>query len=216
MNDLAADLLNELNGLDGGPSVEVVDAPTQPPAPALAMEVAPPIAVSPSAKLDAVHATKSGGQGYALKIVGDFFIPAPLAPGKKTLLPYEVSVNVPSLTAALSTIIKTGILDAAVKRKYASQGYLRFRTHHIESATPLSPSTPESNNLQYMPREGLLRYIAQAAAPITAELYPKTEDLREVVLDFHQNPLGFDKREGERQAKRVQRAELAALNPGLV
>jgi hypothetical protein len=212
----ADDLLAELNGGTGAPAAVNIDVePVTASRDAVAaLEVKPKPALSAVATADAKHATKVGGHGYSVVVIGDFTVPAKDAPGKKALRPYEVVVNVPSLDGALSLIVRK-LLDGALRKKYADDGYIRFRTHSIKEARPLSPATPESTNLLYMPREALVAYIADVRAPIDPANYPDTVKLRESVMDYAQNPNGFEKREAARVADLKESAALAQLNPDI-
>ena len=185
-------------GLDTKDPLEVVP----PPAPAK------PIA----AKLDSLHATRVGGKGYAVTVRGDYYAPAVDFPGKKVKKPYQVTVNLPSLDAAMS-VIKHKLLDAAVRRKHAD--FIGVRTHEIVGAVPLSAETAESNHLQFMNRERLTSYIRDHAVPLDSASYPDVVVLRSAVIDYTLNPAGFEKREAARQAERRASDELAALNPEL-
>lgn len=180
--------------------------------------VPPPPAQTQAQKLDARHATKAGGKGYAARLCGIYFANSTdgsTAKGGKVQKKYDVTVNVPKVEGALS-LIKNRLLDPALKKKYSD--YLTFRTHEIVSMTPLSPNSPEpNNNLQYMSRERLEQYIAFNSVPIDLKDYAKEDvgALRSAVIDHKVSPQGFEKREAKRQKKRKVDQELLDMNPDL-
>lgn len=164
-------------------------------------------------KADAVHSTKAGGKGYAVTVKGDYYAPSVDQPGKKVKKPYEVVVNVPSLDSAMSIIRRQLLTPAIMKLDPQCSGP---RTYEIVSARPLSAQTPESTNLQFMPRHALESHIALIKAPIRPSEYADVTVLRAAVIDFSVNPTGFEKREAEKQALRAETDALALLNPDLV
>lgn len=176
------------------------------------LEIKEPVAPSPVKSMDAKHSTKVGGKGFAVTVRGEYYAPADVA-GKKVKRPYSVTVNLPHLTGALS-LIKNHLLLPAIKAKHPEA--LGFHTHEIEKAVPLSPETSESSNIQYMSMDRLRRYVEDHNVPVEVADYSDVVDLRSAVVDYTLNPKGFEEREKLRQAERKQKAELAALNPGLV
>lgn len=222
MAEEADDLMKELNGEKGPDNVtkatKIVNVDVVPEAPAEdPLDVKPQPRPSATAALDAKHSTAAGGQGYAVTVVGDFYVPAKDAPGKKVLKPYKIQVNLPHLDGALS-VIKNRLLDVALRKKHGAEGYLGYHTHHIEKAVPLGNS-PAVRHLQYMDRAGLEAFIADERSrgcTIDASFYRDVEKLRNAVMDYAQNPQGFEKREAARQADLKTQAELEAMNPDLV
>ena len=201
-------LLDELNG--AMPPMAPGDAEPVP-APSREAELTVPSPPPPTAvrAADALHATSSGGKGWVVKVVGEYLAMA--ADGqKKVKRDYEAEFRLPHLDAALS-VIKNKLLEPTLRKKYAD--FVGVRTHKIASATPMSPETPASNNLQYMSREQLSSHILAIRAPIDASAYPEVTDLRDAVIDFTQTPKGFPEREAKRQKDRAEDRELRALNP---
>lgn len=203
-------LMKELAGAAGGELIDPLELD-----PALTndpLETKPVAAPSATAALNAEHSTKAGGKGFAVTVQGEYYAPAQDAPGKKIKKPYKVTINLPSLDSALS-IIKNKLINAAIKRAYPES--LGERTCEIVSAIPLSPSTQESNHLQFMNRPRLERYVVDHGVPLKPEDYDDVVVLRNAVIDFTLNPKGFEAREAAKQADRKIEAELAEMNPGL-
>lgn len=212
MNDAPVkdDLLAQLNG-DLPPLVD--PAPESAPSRASELTVAAPAPLSPVEKADAAHATKAGGKGWKVVVKGEYFAENPSGRGK-IAKPYTASFNLPHLYdgAALS-IIKNKLLEPALRKLH--KDFIAVRTNKIDSATPLSPDTPLSNNIQFMNRAQLVAHVAHIRAPINCAIYKDDADLRDALIDFVQTPDGFEKREAERQSKRKLDAELSELNPDL-
>jgi hypothetical protein len=193
MSALAGELIDPLELAPSNDPLEVPVAPS-----------AHPVKV-----LDAIHATKAGGKGFAVTVRGDYYAASAENQGKKVKRPYEVTINLPSLDSALS-VIKNKILDKTILRKHKDS--LGARTHEIVSAVPLSHETQESNNLQFMNRDRLERYVLDHSVPLDASQYEDVVVLRNAVVDFTLNPKGFEEREAVKQADRKLEAELNALN----
>ena len=174
-----------------------------------------PVPLPPTAQADAVHSTKAGGRGYAIKTRGLYFANNPEGKGK-VKKPYEVVINVASLAAAKS-IIKNKLLLPALKKKYPDA--VRHRTLHIVSAVPLTADTPAPDSLDYLTRAQLDGYARQSKVPVDLSAYapndPGTTALRAALIDHRQNPKGFAEREALRAKERLADAELQALNPDL-
>jgi len=205
-------ILDELKGLNA--SVKQIDPPSEKPLDSAAsLEVQAP-QISATRRMDAKHATVSGGKGYSVVVKGVYLAPSPADPRKKVAKPYEIEVNVPKLEGALS-LIKNHLLRPAVLRKHPEAGYIQ--THEIVSQRPLSPATPETRNLQYMNHDALSAYVKDNAVPIDLATpgYDDVVVLRESIIDYTLNPRGFEKREAERKTKREEVAALMALNPQL-
>lgn len=162
-------------------------------------------------KANAVHATKVGGKGYKVLVRGEYYANDPDRRGK-IKKEYEAEFALPNLDKALSTI-KGKLLDKFLKTRHPD--FVASRTAFIVDARPLSPETPASNNIQYMPREQLEAHIAEIRAPINAQEYPDVTHLREAIIDYTLTPKGFAKREAVRQKDRAEDRELQALNPGV-
>lgn len=204
------DILAELRGTGAG--VTLIDPLDNSELHRDPLETAIVVKTAAITKSDAVHSTKAGGKGYAVTVKGEYYAPSVDQPGKKVKKPYQVVVNVPSLDSALSVIRRSLLTPAIMKLDPACAGP---RTYEIVSAKPLSAETPESTNIQFMPRAALEAHIALIKAPIVPSGYPDVTVLRAAVTDFTLNPVGFEKREAEKQASRAEAQALADLNPGL-
>lgn len=223
------DLMKELNGGAGTENKPLANKPvtiqnidvTPEPAKPDPLDVSPKTQPSAVASLDAKHSTAAGGKGYALTVKGEYYAPAKEVPGKKTLKPYSVVINVTHLEGALSTI-KNKALDTILRKRFSAEGYLGFRTHEIVEARPLG-GAPESMNLQYMDINALTRYIDSQRIPVDLSTNRPLESIRISVMDFAQNvdPSSevslskFTVREEERVRDFKERAALAELNPEL-
>lgn len=207
MTNPDADLLAELNGALP-PLAPGETAPVQGASREEELTVGAPATPSASQAADAVHATRSGGRGYRVVVVGEYRAESANGKGKMSK-PYSIEVLLPNLDRALS-VIKNKLLKPALTKKYPD--FAGVRTNRIESATPLSPETPASRNLAYMDRAGLVAHILEVRAPINAAEYPDVTNLRDAIIDFTQTPKGFAEREAVRQKDRLEDAELAALN----
>lgn len=178
------------------------------------LEIPAPAPLTAVQKADEKHSTKAGGSGYSVKVRGDYYAPSKDQPGKKVKNKYEVDVNLPSLDNALS-VIRSYLVAPAIRRNPKYADFSSVRTCEIVSVTPLSASTPDSRNLQFMSREGLEAFISDQNAPIDPKEYEDLGDLRRSVIDFQLNPRGFEDREVKRRKERKLKAELAAMNPEL-
>lgn len=204
------DLMKELNG-DMPPMID------PPPAPApnrdTELTIGPKREPSKVAQADAIHSTRNGGKGYRVTVVGEYLAQDPAGRGK-IKKPYEVAFNLVQLEGALS-VIKNRMLDAALKKKHPD--FVTVRTNKIKDATPLSPDTPESQNIAFMNRGQLTKYVlsAQPPVPVDPAAYPDVTHLRDAIIDYIQTPDGFKTREAARQVQRQLDRELAELNPDL-
>ena len=202
-------LLDELNG---DPIVELKspDAPATPPPAEDPLELPPLIAPTKRAAADAKHSTSAGGKGYRVKVRGEYF--AQSKDSNATIRKnYEAEFNLPDLEKALSVIVGK-LLAPALRKKYPD--YKAYRTHEIINTTPIGGAAP-SNNIAYMNREALARYVKDNQVPLDAEDYVDVTHLRDAVIDFTLNPVGFEDREAAKQVERAELAALAAMNPGL-
>ena len=152
-------------------------------------------------------------RGYAVTLEGEYLVPAIESPGKKVKKPYRITVNVPELEGALSTI-KNKLLDKVLKMKYP--GYLTYVTHEIVEAKPLTADTPPAANVAYMTLEQLqahVRAIGARECPIDLAAYgDDVKNLRAAVVDWTLNPKGFEAREERRLASIKEDRALEALN----
>lgn len=196
-------LLAELNG--DAPLPPLVDAaPAQ--APSRDVELEAKVAPKPT-PIQAANA--AAVNGHRVTVEGEFLATSPLGKGriKKS---YEESFNLPDLTAALS-VIKNKLLAPRLQKKHPD--FARVYTLRTKDVQPLSPSTPPSNNIAYMTRAQLEAEVKARKAPIDLAAYPQVPDLRDALVDFVQNPSGFEAREAERQTQRAEDRALAAMNP---
>ena len=67
-----------------------------------------------------------------------------------------------------------------------------------------------------MNRDALEAHIQAHDLPIKPSEYAEVTHLRDAVIDFTQNPKGFEAREAVRQKERAEFEELRKLNPGLL
>lgn len=212
------DLLAELNGAAATPQ-EASELAAQKEA-----AVRDPLIVKPAPKQSAAKRaeekmkTAAGDnplRGYAVTVAGYYSAPSVDTPGRKVKCPYTLTVNLPSLEGALSTI-KHKLLDKMLKMKYTN--YVTFLTHEIVDVKPLTADTPESNNVAYMSADALLSFIRHRNVPIDVNTpaYDNGRDIRGIraaVVDFLTNPKDFGKREEKRLAAAIEDKALAALNP---
>jgi len=183
------------------------------------LEVKPPAAQTAVQKRMEADKKKAGVtplRGYAVTVVGKYTTPAGDTIGKKITRPYEITVNLPTLEGALSTI-KNKLLDKMLRMKYP--GYITYLTHEIKEVRPLSPDTPESNNVEFMTPEALLRFVEVRGIPVELANYDNGRDiknLRASVVDYLLNTKDFTKREERRVAELKEDKALADLNPAMV
>lgn len=214
--DTQETLLKDLKGVPGLSKFESIDAhkfpqpdPETLPDP---LRVTPPRdARTPAQRLDAAHALKAGGSGYACIVEGEYTALAPNGGKGKVRKPYRLNFTVPQQEGALALIVSKLLMPAL--RKFHPD-VVHFRTHEIVSCEPLGDAPP-TDSLQYMGREGLEFFAREHRVPVDVKQYPKLTDLRETLIDWKLNPKGFEAREARRQAERAEMAELMRLNPQL-
>ena len=183
------------------------------------LQVGPKTPPTPRQKMEK-FSTRAGGKGFNVKVTGEYYRASKEDPKKKIKKTYETTFVLPNLDAPLS-IIRNKLINQRLKKLDPIAG--RFRTINIVSATPLSPSTPESRNLAYMSREKLLEYAAEVQVPIDVEdlVFEDTVFLRETIIDFAQNAgteVGLKKFKDKMQKRIQDRAEadeLMKMNPDL-
>ena len=180
------------------------------------LDVTPAPAPAPSlAGADKIHSKAAGGDGYAVTIYGTYTVRAPEGKGK-VQKQYRLVFRMPYLihpktgASALGMIVGK-LLNPRLKKE--DPGALHYRTHFVESAQPLTPSTPAVNHLQFMDRARIERYIKANEVPVVAAAYPEITDLRDVVMEHKLSPDGFAEREAKRMQERSDIAELLAMNP---
>lgn len=208
------DLLAELNGNAATPqeAKELAAAATN--------AQTDPLVVSPKRKLSAAKRAEEAMKkeagvdnplaGYAVTVEGAYTVAATEAPGKKLEKSYSITVNLPSLDAALS-VIKNKLLDKVLRLKYP--GYITFLTHEIVNVKSLSANSRPSNNVSYMDEPSLLAHIRAFDVPVSPEEYKgDLKGLRGAVVDFMLNPVGFPAREAKRLAERKEDQALERLN----
>lgn len=211
------DLLAELNGGGG-----VAATPQEAKELAAAEEAtkANPLIIAPIPKPSAIKRAEAkmsaaAGdnrlRGYAVTVEGNFSTPSVDTPGKKVKKPYSIVVNLPSLEGALS-IIKNKMLDKMLKMKYP--GYVTYLTHVITNVRPLTPDTPESNNIAYMTFEALCNFVKSREVPLDLTDYGNdVRSLRAAITDWVLNPKDFVIREKKRLDEAKLQKELDAMNP---
>lgn len=211
------DLLAELNGdmpVAATPqeAKELAAAATEAKVDPLAVKAKKKTAVT-KAHEEAVATAASKGaalRGYAVTVEGEYLVASVEVQGKKNKVPYSITVNVPTLEGALSTI-KNKLLDKMLKMKYP--GYITFVTHEIVSAKPLTTDTPPPANVAYMGWSELVAHVRAEGIPVTPSDYgDNVKELRRAVVDAVLNPVGFKEREARRLLSIREDAELEALN----
>jgi hypothetical protein len=201
------DLLAELNGTAATPQegVELANAEKE--------AKHDPLAVpAPKKKSAAKRAAEQGTavKGYAITVEGDYAVASTEVPGKKMKKQYSITVNVPELEGALSTI-KNKLLDKVLKMKYP--GYLTYYTHEIVDTKPLTADTPPAANVAYMNLAQLQNHVRDQRLPIDVEKYGSdVKNLRAAVVDCVLNPGGFVEREKKRLVSIAEDKALEALN----
>jgi hypothetical protein len=175
------------------------------------MVIVAPAKPSPRQAADAKHSTAAGGQGYEVLVRGEYH--ARLDEKRKVAKPFELTVKLPALDKALS-VLRRKLLPVLLTKK--DPQFVAVRTADIVDVKPLSPTTPESQNLQFMSRPKLLQYIAEYSVPLDPRLdeYKDTVALRDAVMDHRANPRGFEEREARRRADRAETAAVLAMNGG--
>lgn len=209
-------LLKELKGMVGLTSFKNVDAAKMrqpdPREEADRYRVAPgPDLRSTAQRADAAFSTKAGGRGYAAVVVGEYTALAATGNGKLRKN-YRLTVNVASQEGALAFIVSKMLLRAL---KLAYPDAVNFRTHTVESFTPLTPDTPLSDDLRYMSGKQLVEFAQTSGAPLKVADYETVEELRESLVDWKLNPEQFKTREAERRRQREEEREIMRLNPQL-
>jgi hypothetical protein len=170
---------------------------------------APESAVAASAK---VHSIAAGGKGYKVRVRGQYYVPASNGARGKITKEYALDFILPSVEKALVTIVTKLLRPALRKLDPASMG---FRTHELVDVTPLG-GAPAPRHLALMDRKALEAHVAANDVPVKPEEYEDVTNLRDAVIDFTQNPKGFEAREAARQADRKEFAELKKLNEGIL
>lgn len=211
------DLLAELNGdMPAAPNpkeaAELAAAAKEATVDPLAVKAKKKTAVAKAHDAAVANAAAKGAalRGYAVTVEGEYLVASAEVQGKKNKCPYKVTVNVPTLEGALSTI-KNKLLDKVLKMKYP--GYITYITHEIVEAKPLTTDTPPPANVAYMGWDELVAHVRAEKLPITPAAYgDNVKELRRAVVDCVLNPSGFSEREASRLASIREDAELEALN----
>jgi len=214
------DLLNELNGVlpaaatpEEGQELAAAEANAKKDP----LVVSPPPTPSAAVKFQKAAESKAGDnrlRGYAVTVAGNYSAPSADTPGKKVKKQYTLTVNLPSLEGALS-VIKNKMLDKMLKVKY--RDYVTYLTHEIVNVLPLTPDTPESNNIAYMSFDALKSFVGARGVPLVLSDYGlDVRSLRSAVTDWILNPKGFEDREKKRLDDRKLEKELEAMNPSAV
>jgi len=149
--------------------------------------------------------------GYEVEVSGDYIAHAKEGRGK-IKKSYSIKLRLPSMEAAAS-VIKNKLLARALRAQHGD--FLDFRTHKIGEVTPLTNDTPLPTNIKFMTRKQLESYVTIVKVPIKASDYAALSDLRDIIVDFTVNPLGFAKREVKKAKDLAETAELEKMNPGL-
>ena len=213
-------LLSELEGLDvpsgAKPAAKLsdVDTPEQSPDPLDAANHELKLTAEEKETRAKADMKARGIKGYKVTVAGDYYAPLPGGDGrKKTKKPYEISFNLASVEKALSIIVGR-LLDKGLRKKYAD--YDTHRTCEVTKVETLSDDTPEPTNLKFMAEDRLLRYIEDHRVPVNPKNYVNdVAAMRRSVIDYVQNPNGFEAREKRRLEDLKMDADLAKMNPGL-
>jgi len=201
-----------------GAEQELPDGPIPPaPDPNRALDVHDVETRSPIQKADELHSTSHGGEGFKLTIAGQAYTKD--EKGNKAEVPYRVEIKVAKLLGAMSLLRKIpknggeSYLDATV-RKVIGPTFRGVRTYNPEGAVPLNPAKTEApTNIQFMTLEQLRQVVKERKAPIKLDDYGSdVVALRDAVVDFFLNPVGFADREAKRSADIVERRSLEMLN----
>ena len=209
------DLLAELNGTAATPQegVELAAAEKEAKADPLAVPAPKKKSAAKRAAEQAEAAAIAKGtavKGYAITVEGDYAVASIEVPGKKMKKQYSITVNVPELEGALSTI-KNKLLDKVLKMKYP--GYLTYYTHEIVDTKPLTADTPPAANVAYMNLLQLQGHVRDQRLPIDVEKYgADVKNLRAAVVDCVLNPGGFVEREAKRLVSIAEDKALEKLN----
>lgn len=152
---------------------------------------------------------------FKVKVVGQYYA-RPASGGKEKILRnYEFEANIPTLTAALSTV-KNKLLDPFLSKKYPD--YEGYRTYHITQITPLDEkSRQEMNRVEpmYMDRQSLVNYIVEHNLPVDSRLYPDLFKLRVAVQDAKTDVKSYLKKLERRRADLEMDLQIAKLNPAM-
>lgn len=143
------------------------------------------------------------GQYYSVYMDGD-------GHQQKKIRNYKIQVKLPSMDAALS-VIRNHLLDPALKKKYPD--YTRYRTHIVKRVASLDGG--HVSNIRYMGAKQLIQYIQANGLPIDTEIITDTQELREAISRYEDNPDQYEKWFAKISDERKTKQMLSALNPEL-
>ena len=150
-------------------------------------------------------------KGFKVTVRGEYYALA-ADMRRKTPMPYEIDVILPSMDSALS-IIKNKLLAKALRYRY--KDFQDFRTHEIINVVDLSGQTTEGLIPSYMNKQQLVRYVKAEKLPVDVEAYIQLEDFRKAIHLAETNPKEFIIfQDNAKKNAKIER-ELNELNPEL-
>jgi hypothetical protein len=152
---------------------------------------------------------------FLVKVVGLYVARSGVLEKEKIKKNYEIEGKIPTLNAALS-VVKNKLLGPALAKKYPD--YVTFLTYNIVEITPLDEKAQtqyDRQEVNFMGRPALLRFIKDNALPVQAEYYPNLFRLREAVQYAKDDAEGYKKHFALREADLRLDLEMAAANPEL-
>lgn len=130
------------------------------------------------------------GSIYEVTVAGEYYSSRH---GQKGVSRYELTVKLDEQAKdqGFLGVIRKNILNRALRAKYPD--YKRFRTHYITGVLDITdPGKPKSiNELSYMDRKTIIKFILTKKLPIEPNLYPEISDLRQAVRDYRNNKEQF-------------------------
>ncbi len=150
-------------------------------------------------------------KGFKVTVKGEYYALA-ADMRRKTPMPYEIEVVLPSMDSALS-IIKNKLLAKALRRKY--KDYQDFRTHMITNVVDLSGQSASGLIPDYMNKKQLSDYVRVHKLPVNTEAYDKLVDFRKAIHLAETNPKEFQIFQDNAMKDAKMNRELANLNPDL-
>lgn len=130
------------------------------------------------------------GNIYEVTVAGEYYSSRH---GQKGVSRYELTVKLDEQAKdqGFLGVIRKNVLNRALKAKYPD--YKRFRTHYIIGVLDITnPQKPKTiNELSYMDRKTIVKFILTKKLPIEPNLYPEISDLRQAVRDYRNNKEQF-------------------------
>jgi len=154
-------------------------------------------------------------KGFKVKVVGEYYARSEIMGEKRIVKQYEFEANIPSLTAALSTV-KNKLLTPVLSKAHSD--YIMYRTYHITGITPLDEASKQQMRkveIVYMDRTSLVSYIKDNLLPVDSRLYPDLFKLRIAVQDAKTDPDAYLKKLELRRPDLEMDLQIGDLNPEL-